>query len=76
MPRPLEYREVLKRPRAERKGIQVHARKGKGSHRMLVDPVTGRHYPLPHHGNDKRRIQPGYLKDLIRLFELPSNIFD
>jgi len=43
---------------------------------MIFDPVTGRHCPLPHHGNDRRRIQPGYPKELIRLFELPSDIFD
>jgi len=66
----------VRRLRTARSGIQEHVRKGKGSHRMIFDPVTGRHCPLPHHGNDKRRIQPGYPKELIRLFELPSDIFD
>lgn len=45
---------------------------------MLCHPdVDGklRHYPLPYHGN-KTLIKVGILKDIIRIFELPGDIFD
>lgn len=76
MPRALEYREVIKRLTAERPNVTVVKQRGKGSHRMVHDPGRSIHYPLPHHGDDKRRLQPGYLKDLIRLLGLPADIFD
>ena len=76
MPRKLEYREVVKRVRAQRKQVEVKTRRGKGSHVMLFDPECSAHYPLPHHGNDKRVIPSGMLKDLIRVFDLPEDIFD
>lgn len=76
MPRKLEYREVIRRVRKQRPSIQIKARRGKGSHRMLYDPDLPAHFPLPHHGNDKRMIMPGMLKDLIRHLELPEDLFD
>jgi predicted RNA binding protein YcfA (HicA-like mRNA interferase family) len=76
MPKALEYREVVKRVRKERPNIKIGVRRGKGSHRMLFDEERGVHYPLPHHGDDKRRIPPGMLNDLIRMLELPAEIFD
>ena len=45
---------------------------------MLVHPdVQGRtrHFPLPYHGA-KTRIAPGMLRDIVRVFELPEDIFD
>ena len=45
---------------------------------MVFHPDTDgekRHYPLPFHGA-KTRIRPGIQRDLIRLFDLPSNIFE
>jgi predicted RNA binding protein YcfA (HicA-like mRNA interferase family) len=76
MPRKLEYRQVIARVKAERPHIEIKARRGKGSHRMLFDPTIPAHFPLPHHGNDKRLIMPGMLKDLIRHLDLPDDIFD
>jgi hypothetical protein len=43
---------------------------------MVYDPSMRLHYPLPHHRDDKRRIPKGILKDLIRKFSLPEDIFD
>lgn len=76
MPKRLEYREVIRRLKEERPNLTVEKQRGKGSHRMVYDPDMGVHYPLPHHGDDKRRLQQGYLKDLIRLLDLPADIFD
>lgn len=76
MPRALEYRDVVKHVKNERGNVEVHAKKGKGSHRVLFDPDMPAHFPLPHHGDNKRRIPPGMLKDLIRIFDLPADIFD
>lgn len=76
MPRSLEYREVIRRLKQVRPGLQVATRRGKGSHRMVYDPDLGRHYPLPHGGDDKRRINAGMLKDLIRILDLPRDTFD
>lgn len=45
---------------------------------MIVHPdVDGamRHFPLPYHG-PKTRIAPGMLRDITRVFELPTDIFD
>lgn len=53
-----------------------YARRGKGSHRMIYDPDMQAHFPLPHHGNDKRILPSGMLKDLIRHLDLPEDIFD
>ena len=76
MPRKLEYREVIKRIRKCRPGVEIKVRRGKGSHRMVYDPDIPAHFPLPHHGDDKRILNSGMLKDLIRHLELPDDIFD
>lgn len=70
-----EYKEVLKRIRAVAPHIEVHDRRGKGSHVMLFDPDTKHHYPLPHGGNDKRMIAPGMQSDIVRRFGLPKDTF-
>lgn len=51
--------------------------RGKGSHRMVVLTTdTGvRHYPFPCH-NDGAEIGSHYLRDIIKYFDLPSDIFD
>ena len=58
--------------------FEVHRRRGKGSHRMIAHPdVEGRmrQYPLPYHG-PKTRIAAGMLKEIVRVFELPDDVFD
>ena len=72
-----EYRAIVATLKKYDRRFQIYKQRGKGSHRMVFHPnVEGhrRHYPLPYHG-PKTRIGPGYQKDLIRIFELPSDIF-
>lgn len=73
-----EYREVVAALKRHDRQFEVHTRRGRGSHRMIVHPdVDGRmrHYPLPYHGQ-KTRIAPGMLRDITRVFELPADFFD
>ena len=73
-----EYRFVVERLRAADSRFEIYVRRGKGSHRMVFHPdVDGakRHYPLPYHGR-KTQIAVGIQKDLIRVFELPEDVFD
>ena len=45
---------------------------------MIYHPEIGggkRHYPLPYHGQ-KTVIHMGLQKELIRIFQLPADIFD
>ena len=45
---------------------------------MLMHPdVQGRkrHYPVPYHGA-KTPIAPGMLREIVRVFELPEDLFD
>lgn len=68
---------MLKRLRAEDRRFSVAVDRGKGSHRMVVLTTdTGvRHYPFPCH-DDGSAIARCYLRDIIRYFNLPSDIFD
>ena len=73
-----EYRYIIAALRNHDARFEIHTRRGKGSHRMVFHPdVEGgkRHYPLPYHGS-KTSIAPGIQKDLIRIFQLPADIFD
>lgn len=73
-----EYRYIVGRLRKHDSRFEIHVQRGKGGHRMVFHPdVEGskRHYPLPYHGS-KTRIAPGMQKDLVRIFQLPEDIFD
>ena len=73
-----DYRFVVGRLRTYDGRFEVHERRGKGSHRMIYHPAIGggkRHYPLPYHGQ-KTVIHVGLQKELIRIFQLPTDIFD
>ena len=73
-----EYRKVIKVLTFHDDRFQIDKRRGKGSHHILHHPDIGgqkRQLPLPHHG-DKTAIKIGILKDIIRIFDLPQNIFD
>ena len=73
-----DYRYIVAKLREQDRRFEIHTRRGKGSHRMVFHPdVEGskRHYPLPYHGS-KTPIARGMQKDLIRIFQLPPNIFD
>lgn len=73
-----EYREVKKILFSHDKRFRIDTRRGKGSHHILYHPDIGgrqQQLPLPHHGN-KTIIKIGILKDIIRIFDLPKNIFD
>lgn len=73
MPKLLRCREMLKRLRTVDKDFQVWEDRGKGSHRMVV--LGSKHYPFPCH-NDGVQIDRRYLRDIIKFFDLPSDIFD
>ena len=73
-----EYREVIKMLTSHDNRFQIDTRRGKGSHHILYHPDIGgqqQQLPLPHHGK-KTIIKIGILKDIIRIFDLPKNIFD
>lgn len=73
-----EYRLIVDRLRKYDSRFKIHTRRGKGSHRMVFHPdVEGnkRQYPLPYH-HAKTPIAPGMQKDLIRVFQLPQDIFE
>lgn len=45
---------------------------------MIAHPdIEGRmrQYPIPYHG-EKTRIAAGMLKEIVRVFELPGDVFD
>lgn len=64
---------MLRRLRTVDKEFQVWEDRGKGSHRMVV--LGEKHYPFPCH-NDGAQIGRSYLRDIIKFFDLPSDIFD
>ena len=68
---------MLKRLRTVDKRFKIVLDRGKGSHRMLVRPTdTGeRHYPFPCH-SDGAEIGKNYLRDILRFFALPPDLFD
>ena len=68
---------MLKRLREVDKRFKVCLDRGKGSHRMLVLTTDRgeRHYPFPCH-DDGSEIARNYLRDIIRYFSLPNDIFD
>ena len=64
---------MLKRLRKVDKAFEVWLDRGKGSHRMLV--LGKKHYPFPCH-DDGTEISRFYLRDIIKYFELPADLFD
>lgn len=68
---------MLKRLRKVDKRFEVWEDRGKGSHRMVVLTTENgvRHYPFLCH-DDGTEIGPHYLRDIIRYFGLPSDLFD
>ncbi len=78
MPKPLSYKEVVRRLKDYDGRFEVFVRKGKGSHRTVYHPdIKGRtaSYPLKYHGA-KTSLGAGYLNDMIRRFNLPQDFFD
>jgi len=63
---------MLKRLHKVDKAFAVFVNRGKGSHRMLVLGTS--HYPFPCH-DDGSEIDRRYLRDIIRRFGLPPDIF-
>ena len=73
-----EYREVVARLKEHDPRFEIQVRRGRGSHHMIFHPdVDGakRHYPVPYHGA-KTPVAPGMQKDIVRIFQLPADIFD
>jgi predicted RNA binding protein YcfA (HicA-like mRNA interferase family) len=74
--KPLKHHELQRILRDHDVRFQVYVNRGKGSHYMLYHPaINGRavSVPVPHHGG--RDIPPGILRQIIRRFDLPRNIF-
>ena len=70
----LTYKEVVNALKQHDPLFAMNKIRGKGSHRMVTHPKTKQHYPLPYHGS-KTIIPQGMQRDLIRIFDLPSDIF-
>ena len=68
------YKDVVDALKSHDSLFSIDPVGGKGSHRMVAHPHTKKHYPLPYHGY-KTSIRRGILLDLIRIFELPPDIF-
>jgi hypothetical protein len=68
---------MLKRLRTIDKRFEVWVDRGKGSHRMIVleTGATKKHYPFPCH-DDGTEIAPHYLRDILKYFDLPRDLFD
>lgn len=78
MPKPHKYREFLKKLRKYDSQFEEHVNEGKGSHRVIFHPdIEGQvaHYPVKHHGSGTE-LGKGYLKSVIRRFNLPNDFFD
>lgn len=76
--RPRKYRDLIRILKKHDARFVVHTRRGKGSHRMIYHPNIGgraESFPVKYHGDDTE-LGPGYLRDIIRRFSLPANLFD
>jgi predicted RNA binding protein YcfA (HicA-like mRNA interferase family) len=77
LPRPLVFREVVKRLRNHDPRFEFYVNRGKGSERMIYHPdVNGRaaSHPVKCHG-ENTELRRGVLSSLIRRFALPRDIF-
>ena len=76
-PRPKKYRELVRILRDHDPRFEFWLSRGKGSERMIYHGnVNGRpeSFPIKCHG-EGTEIGPGALRDLIRRFKLPADIF-
>lgn len=68
--------EVFKLLRNHDRRFEIWFHRGKGSHRIIYHPdIDGKKvsYPIPYHrGHDMKK---GYLKEIIKRFNLPVDIF-
>lgn len=64
---------MLKRLHTVDKRFEVWLDRGKGSHRVLA--LGEKHYPFPCH-NDGAEIARHYLRDILKFFDLPRDLFD
>ncbi len=55
------------------KDFRIFVNRGKGSHRMLA--LGDKHAPFDCH-DQGTEIKKCYLRDIIRFFDLPEDIFD
>ena len=76
MPKPQKHHDLWHALREHDPRFQKYVNRGKGSHYMLRHPsINGRavSVPVPHHGG--RDIPAGILRQIIRRFDLPRDIF-
>ena len=73
MPKPHSYKDALAKVKKRLPDISV--KPGKGSHQKWIHPdIHGqkRMFPVP----NNRELDTGYLKGIIRRFDLPDDFFD
>jgi predicted RNA binding protein YcfA (HicA-like mRNA interferase family) len=76
LPKPKKPDDVFRILRAHDARFQFYDNRGKGSHRMIEHPdIQGqrRACPIPYHKG--RDVKPGILRQIIRRFDLPHDIF-
>jgi hypothetical protein len=75
MPKPIKLDDLLRAIRKYDKNITFSTQKGKGSHCVLSKKVGNetRSFTLP---TTKPEIMSPYQTNLIRLFDLPADIFE
>ncbi len=78
MPRPVKYRDLIRALRGHDRRFVVSERRGKGSHRMISHPdIDGRpkSYPIKCH-SEGSELGRGTVRDILRRFKLPADLFD
>jgi len=76
VPKPRKPDEVFHILRAHDSQFVFYEKRGKGSHRIIFHPNIDGHkrsFAIPYHKG--RDLQKGYLRALIRRFNLPDDIF-
>ena len=77
MPKPRKYDDALRKLRKYDKRFEEHARRGKGSERMIFHPDIGGRpvsYPVKYHGKPTE-LRLHRLSAIIRAFGLPDDFF-
>jgi predicted RNA binding protein YcfA (HicA-like mRNA interferase family) len=77
LPKPLKTSEVWDRLRKYDKKFELAVNRGKGSHIMISHPsVNGVRQCCPVPSHKGKDVRLGILKQIIRRFDLPKDIFD
>lgn len=76
MPKPKKHHEFQRILRKHDPRFEFYVSRGKGSHYIVYHPdIAGRAQSLPIPCHKGRDVLPCYLRQVIRRFDLPVNIF-